>query len=148
MKKVLHFLIVLMLLTLFVIPAIYYGQLPEEIPSHYNHLGEVDAYSEKSMIWFMPIIGLVLVVFLWLVISKIPQYNPNKVPKQLPELFKELFILFILLPFNYISFSTIQVALGYQEGLGIWFLPVFLGVMFLGMILLIWKQLGKESKKK
>ena len=146
MKKVLHFLIVLLLISLFVIPAVYYGQLPEEIPSHYNGFGEVDAYSEKSMIWFMPIVGLVLSALVWVVISKLPQHNPHKVPKQIPELFKELLILFILLPFNYISYATIQVSLGYQEGLGIWFLPVFLGIMFIGVSLLIWKQMGKDAR--
>jgi len=148
MKKVLQALIVLLLIALFAIPAMYYGQLPAEIPSHYNALGEVDDYSKKSMIWMLPAVGLVLGALIWFVFAKLPSKNPNKIPKQLPELFKELFILFILLLFNYISFTTIQVALGYEESLGRWFLPTILCVVFLGLMWTIWRKVGKESKDK
>lgn len=148
MKKVLQALIVLLFVSMFAIPAFYYGTLPEEIPSHYNALGEVDDYSGKSMIWFLPIIGLVLGAFIWFVFWKLSKNNPERVTKQLPELFKELFLLFILLLFNYISFTTIQVALGYQESLGRWFLPTILAVVFLILMWFAWRQIGKESKEK
>ena len=148
MKKVLQALIVLLLIAIFAIPAFYYGQLPEEIPSHYNASGEVDDYSGKSMIWFLPVIGLVLGALIWFVFSKLPKVNVDKAPQKLPELFKELFILFILLVFNYISFTTIQVALGYEESLGRWFLPTMLAVVFLILMLLVWPKIRKQSKEK
>lgn len=47
------------LLTLFswVYVIIEYPHLPEEIPSHFNHKGEADAYGSKSILW---VIGALL----------------------------------------------------------------------------------------
>ena len=92
MKKVLQALIVLLLIAIFAIPAFYFGQLPEEIPSHYNASGEVDDYSGKSMIWFLPVIGLVLGALIWLVFSKLPKTNAQKTPQKLPSQYPQLFL--------------------------------------------------------
>jgi uncharacterized membrane protein len=65
---------VVMLLT-FIYPAIYYNQLPEEIPIHYNFSGEVDRYGAKDSIWFLPILGLLAFVGLNYIASNPHLFN-------------------------------------------------------------------------
>jgi uncharacterized membrane protein len=48
----------LLLLLLFGLPAYYYPQLPEMMPTHYNALGEADAWGSKDIVWLMPFLGL------------------------------------------------------------------------------------------
>jgi len=48
------------LLTLIVLPFLYFQDLPERIPSHYNHLGEPDGFSGEGIIFSLPAIGFIL----------------------------------------------------------------------------------------
>ncbi len=44
----------------FVYLAIIYGDLPEQIPIHYNLKGEVDGWGHKRTLWVLPIVGPLL----------------------------------------------------------------------------------------
>lgn len=46
-------------------PLYYYGQLPEEIPNHFNGKGQVNGYGHKSSIWLLPAIALGTYLFIW-----------------------------------------------------------------------------------
>ncbi|MGB5507291.1 MAG: hypothetical protein WBM95_00145, partial [Robiginitalea sp.] len=88
----------------------------------------------KGIIWTLPIIGFTMFIGLyWL--NKYPHiFNyPQKVTKENAKrlyttgtrMIRTLNALITCL-FAYITYSTIQVALGNQSGLGTWFLPIFM----------------------
>lgn len=41
----------------FVLVSANYGELPAEIPIHFNGKGEVDGYGPKAMLWILPVIN-------------------------------------------------------------------------------------------
>lgn len=55
--RVLTFLIIALLITGWVLPAVQYNDLPGEVPSHFNARGEVDRYRHKAVLFLMPAIG-------------------------------------------------------------------------------------------
>jgi uncharacterized membrane protein len=124
---------VIFLIVLIVIPLVYYKQLPERIPVHFNGSGQADGFGGKSSIWLFPLAGLII----WLIMTVVAAYNifnyPVKITLQnahiqyrlATRLIKILKVL-ILPMFSFISYRTIQTALGKVTGLGKIFLPVFL----------------------
>lgn len=58
----------------FIYPLVYYSQLPEQIPAHYNFSGEVNRYDHKSWIWIFPILNVIITYgMLW--INKKPHWH-------------------------------------------------------------------------
>ena len=50
------------IICLIVLPIYYFNDLPDQIPKHFNALGQVDSYGNRGVIWFLPAIGLFLYV--------------------------------------------------------------------------------------
>lgn len=44
--------------------AIKYGSLPDEVPSHYDALGNITSYGPKWNVWIMPLVALALLILL------------------------------------------------------------------------------------
>lgn len=120
------------------LPLYYFNTLPETIPRHFGANGEPDGFSGKGIIWALPIIGVLMYVGLfWL--NKYPHtFNyPQKVTEENVEglytmgtkMIRTLNTI-IASVFAYITYSTIQTALGNQNGLGAWFTPVFMLLIF------------------
>lgn len=104
----------------------YAGILPEKIPTHFNFRGEPDAWGSRSAIWTMPILGVALFAILYFA-NKFPHtFNfPMKIteenaPKEYRKVTRTLRFLNvgIVFLFFYITWRTIQTALGNSEGLG------------------------------
>ena len=120
------------------LPIYYYSELPDIIPSHFNAAGEPDDYNEKSVIWTLPIMGLITYLGL-LFLNQYPHiFNyPTPITEQNAEhqyriatkLIRTLNMV-IVVGFSYISYSTIQAAFEQQIGLGTLFLPLFLLSIF------------------
>lgn len=51
---------VLFLVLIMVFTAFHYGELPAEIPIHYNAAGVPDGYGEKQDVWALPAIAIAL----------------------------------------------------------------------------------------
>lgn len=51
----------------FAMVALYYGDLPDRIPIHWNGRGEIDGYGDKIMVWILPAINLGLFWFMGLI---------------------------------------------------------------------------------
>lgn len=111
-----------------------WGNLPEEIPAHFNAKGEVDRWGSKIEVLILPGIGIFMWIFLGL-LEKAP--HMHNYPARLNECNVEAFYLnsrklcnevknFCLILFAIISCEIVLVALGKIEGLGWWFLPVVL----------------------
>ncbi len=130
------------LIALILIPVFYYKDLPEMIPTHFNAKGAPDDYNSKSMIWFLPIIGLFLAAGLF-VLNKSPHVfnypkaltidNASKYYKNSTRLIRVLNLI-ITWAFVFVLYKSVQVVLGDSENLGIWFLPVFLIIIFSAII--------------
>ena len=152
--RVMEGLGILALLTLIGLPIYYYGQLPDSIPRHYGINGEADAYSGKAILWTLPMIGILMFAGLFFLSRKPELYNyPQEVtPENAEKMYKSgaklirVLNTIITLAFAYITFSTIRTALGTQSGLGLWFTPVFLGVIFLSMGFYILQFVKKGQK--
>ncbi len=132
--KIVHAIGMIGLIILIALPLYYFDLLPDEIPSHYGANGHPDGYSGKKIIWTLPIIGvLVYAGLLWL--NKYPHmFNyPQKVTADNAERLYTVATKItrfintqIAVVFAYIMYSTIQTALGNQDGLSSYFLLIFL----------------------
>ena len=133
-------------------PILNFDILPDKIPSHFNALGDPDSYTGKGVIWALPAIG-VFMYFLLTIISRNPhsfnysvKITEENAPKQYKIAVRMMGFLkaIIVVSFAYITYTSIQVVLENKSGLGNWFLPVLLVVVF-GSIFYSFKQ-SKQNK--
>ncbi|MGW9687185.1 DUF1648 domain-containing protein [Flagellimonas sp. 2504JD1-5] len=70
---------------------VFYFDLPETIPTHFNLKGEADGYGHKSTLWIIPILSATLYFGLSFFVTKMKPYHMNfpvKVTeKNAPELY-------------------------------------------------------------
>ena len=136
--KVIEVIGLIALFILILLPLYYFNSLPDEVPRHFDHKGDPTAFSGKNMIWLFTAIGVVMYVALaWL--TRFPHlYNYPKpitkenAEKQYRHATKLIRILntFIVSLFAYIQLVILKTAMGETSGLGVWFLPVFLLLVF------------------
>ncbi|MGJ8594111.1 MAG: DUF1648 domain-containing protein [Aquaticitalea sp.] len=121
---------------------INYVELPETIPIHYNAAGEADGFGNKVNIFALPLVSTILFIGMT-ILNKYPH-----VFNYLKEITKDNAVhqytfatrlirylkLTIVLIFGLIVIRTIQNANGNANGLGAWFLPLTLGLIFIPMI--------------
>ena len=69
---------------LFVLYIIYqFGKLPDEVPTHFNHAGEADAWSGKGTLFILPAIAVGLYIMLTLLNRSPHIFNyPVKITEQ------------------------------------------------------------------
>lgn len=141
-------------LAFIILPFAYYGDLPDEIPTHFGFRGMPDGFGNKGSIWGLPIIGIILYIGLSLLNYFVVLKNkPNSRSKYGEPVAQESILrlmqvikLMLSTAFAFIIWKTIQVSLGNAEGLGVWFLPTFIVLMtFLPIIFLI-TTVGKSRK--
>ncbi|MEG0979220.1 MAG: DUF1648 domain-containing protein [Oscillospiraceae bacterium] len=134
----------------FVLIGIKYPTLPQQIPTHFNGAGEIDAWGNKSSIWFLLGVGMILYVLLSVVSFFPSAWNfptskmteKNKIP--LYQCMKTFLIatkIEMLAVFFYISIFTIN-----GTGLSEMFIFVFFAIL-IGTGLLFW-QVGRSIIKK
>ncbi len=56
---------------------VFYYDLPDTIPTHFNLKGEVDGYGHKSVLWIIPIISATLYFGLGFFVTKMKPYYMN-----------------------------------------------------------------------
>lgn len=115
--------------------------LPETIPVHFDLKGQPDSYGSNASILFLPILSTLLYVGLT-IINRYPhifnypvKITPENALRQYTNATKMIRVLklIVLGVFFLIEFFTIRSALGASAGLGIWFLPFFLIVVYVPM---------------
>jgi uncharacterized membrane protein len=130
----------------------HWNSLPEEVPAHYNALGEVDRWGSKMELLILPIIGAFTLVLIQL-LEKFPE--THNYPERLNETNAEKFYLqsrkminqlknICLIFFAFILYESVSIALGWGNEFGKWFLPVTV----LGMVLPIAVGIIKQKKIK
>lgn len=123
---------------MFVYGSLYYGSLPDTVPSKFGFDGTPTQWSPKPMLWLLPVIAsLTWAGMYWL--NKYPHiFNfPAKITEQnafyqyqLATRFIRFLNLIIAIMFAYLFASMIQSALGNAGGLSVWLLPLFMIALF------------------
>lgn len=116
-----------------------YGQLPTEIPHHFNGLGEPDSWGHKSIIFALPGIALFLYVFMTLIpkspanltnsFVRITEENENIQFQIVREQLRIVKLLCIVL-MGYLTWGSVQAALGNIETLSPIVLYGFIALIF------------------
>jgi len=125
-----------------------YIELPDIIPTHYNGAGEADGFGGKGNILTLPLVATILFIGLT-VLNKFPHvFNyPTDITKQnalrqytnATRLIRYLKLIVVII-FGLIAFKTIQNCSGQAHGLGVWFLPLTLGLIFIPLSYFIVKS--------
>ncbi len=141
------------ILAIWVLTIINYINLPDTIPIHYNGAGQADEFGGKVTILTLPLIATVLFIGLT-ILNKFPhvfnyptnitQDNALRQYKNATKLIRYLKFIIVII-FGLIVLKTIQYAKGQAVGLGIGFLPVTLGLIFIPLIYFVVKSF-KETK--
>ncbi len=135
--KSLRLLSTLFLVILFCLASFVYLKSPDIIPSHFNVSGKPDDFSDKSMIFILPFIGLIT-YFGFNQLVKFPHiFNyPTSITKNNAERQYTLAVkmirflqLTVLIIFTVIILVTYLIIIGISDGLGIWFIPLFLSMV-------------------
>lgn len=123
------------LILLIVYAIISYSELPDTIPSHFNAKGEVDAYSNKSILWLLP--GLSVILFFGLyVLNKYPHIHNYMVNITEENALKNYRLstrivrftnLFVMVIFGIVMHSIIESAKNNNSNMNNWILPFIIG---------------------
>lgn len=128
-----------------------WDQIPQQVPMHYNVLGEIDSWGSKYQTLILPTISILLYIFIT-VISFFPQiWN---VPVQITDENKEAvylstknLIIFVkvemLTIFFYLNYHTIT-----AHPLSITFLPISMIIIFGTLIFFIVQTIRLGNRKK
>lgn len=123
----------------------FWPELPATIPKHFGIDGKVDAWGDRSSLYFL--LGVNLLLYVGLSASRwFPQYfnYPVQITEdnarrqyQLAIWFMSILKAQVVWLFVYLQWQTIQVALGYENGLGAWLIAVVLVVPLLSLIIYV-----------
>ncbi len=145
--QVIEFIAIAFLLFLFILPIRYYGDIPDRIPTHFNAAGTPDGFGSRTSLWILPLTGLGLWLLMTIVNRFPDKFNfPVKITRENAQVqyrfatrMVRILKCVILIMFSFISYRTIQTALGKEAGLGRIFLPVFLILTFGVVIIYLFK---------
>lgn len=105
---------------------VYWKNIPESVPNHFDAAGQIDGYAGKKTLLLLPVFMTVLYLVLSLVRTMRFRSLGKTVYVPAPSLLFPMMKLAILAAFSYM---TVCSALG--RSLGAWYLPVFL-ILILG----------------
>ena len=125
----LNALALLILLGTVIFLMVYWKRLPDQVPAHYDARGQIDDWGGKGMLILEPIMMLALYVVFS--VSKTLRFRSmgKEVRVPAPELMFPAFKLVLLAGISYMAVCT-----ALARPLGVWFLPVFIGAVFLPLI--------------
>jgi len=127
---------------------IVWSKMPQEVPAHYNALGEVDRWGSKWELIILPMIGAFIAMMMQ-VFEKYPEWH--NYPKRFNESNAAQFYLhsrklinqlknICLMTFALILFESVSIALEWRSGSGGLLIPVLLFAIFIPIGLGIYKQ--------
>jgi uncharacterized membrane protein len=132
----------IMLLAIWALTISQYSTLPDTIPTHFNGAGQADGFGSKATFLSLPVIASLLFIGLTLLNryphsfnypTAITQDNALRLYTLATRMLRYLKLVLVLV-FGGIEFMTIQHATGKAAGLGAWFLPLTLVLVFLPLV--------------
>lgn len=152
LQLVIEGITLIILISMFIYIITMWGNIPEQIPGHYNFAGEVDRWGNKSEILIYPIISLVLYVLLVVAarfpaICNIPIRITDDNREYVYENIKSMIILLkmeLMIMFMYMMISGLK-----TQSLGKWFIPMLIIVQLCTLTYyLIRMYSGNKDRKK
>ena len=130
-----------------------FSKLPGQIPSHFNAAGEADDFSNKSTIFILPMVATILYLGMT-IINRYPHIynypatvtseNARRLYTSATRLIRTLKLGLVII-FSGIVLLTYKSVFTEGDGLGTWFLPAALTLMFVPtLIYLLKKPTAKE----
>ena len=133
-----------------VLPLIFWKKIPEKIPQHYNEVGNVDIWSDKTsliLLFFVILflLGMMSIVTYFVRTSGISKNASESEKRTYGRLYPVIVLmnLFLMLMFAYMVFCSVTC-----RALGKWFLPVSLILTFSPFIWYIYKSRKETTPKK
>ena len=119
-------------LILVALPFIYlayiYGELPAEVPMHWNASGEVDRMGSKAELWMIPFL---LPVLTYVLLLAVPALDPKKKIEKMGgkfESLKTMLVTFLSILALYIIYTASNPA-----GMRLSVVVIFIGLLFMGL---------------
>ena len=116
----------------------FYSRLPERIATHFNAEGIANGFGAKSILWVL--VGVAVLLYLTLTVmgglSRVVRLQRPLAPEREKVVLVESMAMVgwvkvvICWMFAYICLAMVRNGMGLQVGLGTWFLPVTLVVVF------------------
>lgn len=126
-----------------------YPKLPDTIPIHFNGLGQADGFGGKGNILALPLIATIL-FFGMTILNKFPHVfnyptnitadNALRQYTNATRMIRYLKLNIVVI-FGLIVWETIRNANGQTNGLGFWFLPLTLGLVFIPLTYFLIKSI-------
>lgn len=122
---------------LWMLVVVNYSKLPNSIPIHFDISGKPNNFGEKSYVFLMPLVASVIFFFLT---SKerlsrsssnsesSRQRNASDRSTTSSRLYIYLKLMLIVF-FSFLEIKTFQIATGKAESLGVWFIPLSIGIL-------------------
>lgn len=141
------------LILLIILPYYYYDKLPDSIPRHFDFTGKPDGFSDKKVIWTLPLIGGVMYIGLAILnrfphifnyLQEITEENAKQQYRNATKLIRILNTILVYV-FLYIAYASIQTALGNQKGLSPWFTVIFITGMSLPLLIYLIQNFKKQT---
>lgn len=133
---------------IWVLAIINYNNLPDTIPIHFNGSGQADGFGGKGNILTLPVIATILFVGLT-ILNKFPHVfnypvnitidNALRQYTNATKMIRYLKLIIVLI-FGLIVLQVIRNVNGQASGLGIWFLPLTFGLIFIPVIYFVIKS--------
>jgi uncharacterized membrane protein len=149
-QKIIEIISITALLFTFIYLMINFSSIPERVPSHFNASGIADAWSDKNFVFFTPVAGLILYLFItvisffpsvWNLPVALTEENKYRVLSETRNFISSIKLIMVLI-FVYLSISVIN-----TMPLFSYFLPLFL-IVFISIIAIFIIRIIIKSKPK
>jgi Protein of unknown function (DUF1648). len=136
------------LASLFGLMLYYYNDLPKLIPKHFNSIGEPTRFGPKSGILILPV-AVFVIYLLMTILSRFPHlfnYAVEITPDNAEVQYKNAIAMIQTIKLTiigvnfYITYFEIKISLGESTGLGSYFLPVMLTILFGVLAIFIYRS--------
>lgn len=142
----------LLLIGFWIFTVNFYPMLPDSIPTHFGGGGEPDGFGPKETILGLPLVSTVLYLLLTIFCRYPHKMNysvtitPENAEVQYRIMTRMIRVLkvFVLLIFWILDYKTVQIALGWPDILGKWFLFLLFTLLFAPLFYFL-IQLSKNS---
>ena len=156
-QKVLDISSIVLWLISIILIMINFADLPDKIPSHYNFAGNADAWSTKTFIFFMPVLGLLIWLILHYLVSnpRIDKYihvpslygQPNKAQIENAKLLIYFIKFEMMALFTFLVIKDLYTALGMPFKLGVWETIIILSVIGVTIIIFMARNYMLDKMK-